>query len=162
MKIRFAELKDVPRLVEIGKTFHANTRFRVYDYNAAMVQKTLTDLISSKGMGKYVFFVAEDSAGVPVGGLIGCLESHIFSPRLNATIVHFDVLPEKRMSGAAVRLLTAFRKWAENRGVYELCVGVNSGENLPKLDRFFKRLGFQPTGGNYVMTISRQGRPLQT
>ncbi|MGV3742542.1 MAG: hypothetical protein ACO1NO_09565 [Burkholderiaceae bacterium] len=82
MKIRFAELKDITRLVEIGKSFHANTRFRIYEYNAAMVEKKLTDLIVSGGAGKYVFFVADDSTGTIVGVLIGCLEMHIFSPKL--------------------------------------------------------------------------------
>lgn len=153
MKIRFAEMNDVPVFVEMGKQFHANTRFREYEYNAEIVRHTLTELIARKGAGKYVFFVADDSAGKPVGGLIGCLESHIFSNKPAANIVHFDVLPEKRMGGAALRLLTAFRKWAENRGVFELCVGVNSGENLEKLDRFFKKLGFKATGGNYAMQL---------
>jgi L-amino acid N-acyltransferase YncA len=153
MKIRLAQLEDVPVFVQIGKKFHANTRFRVYPYHPELVSRTLTGLITRKGAGKYVFFVAEDSTGQAVGCLVGCLEGYIFSDKPVANIVHFDVLPEKRMSGAALRLLTAFRTWAENRGVMELCAGVNSGENLDKLDRFFKKLGFEATGGNYAMRI---------
>ena len=137
MKIRFAQIEDVPVFVALGRQFHANTRFRVYEYNAEQVGRTLNDLIVRKGAGKYVFFVAEDSSGQAVGGLIGCLEGHIFSAKPVANIVHFDVLPDKRMGGAALRLLTAFRKWAENRGVMELCVGVNSGEKLDKLGSVF-------------------------
>lgn len=159
MKIRFAHIDDVPAFVEIGRRIHATTRFQIYPFQPEQVTRTLTQLINSKGGGKYVFLVAEDSAGVPAGGLIGCLEQHIFSDRPIANIVHFDVLPEKRMGGAALRLLTAFRKWAENRGVLELCAGVNSGEDLDKLDRFFKKLGYTAVGGNYAMPLSYAQRP---
>lgn len=147
-------MEDVPVFVELGKRFHASTRFRQFEYKPALVERTLAQLIARKEEGKYVFFVAEDSSGQAIGCLIGCLEGYIFSDRPIATLVHFDVLPEKRMGGAALRLLSAFRKWAENRGVMELCVGVSSGENLEKLDRFFKRLGFRAIGGNYAMLLT--------
>lgn len=161
MKIRFAEISDVPVLVEMGRQFHANTRFRVFEYKPERVRHTLTSLVMNKGAGKYVFFVAEDSNGQLVGGLIGCLENHIFSDQPIANIVHFDVLAERRMGGAALRLLTAFRKWAENRGVLELCVGINSGEQLDKLDRFFRKLGFNITGGNYAMQMHLSANGVQ-
>ncbi len=66
-----------------------------------------------------------------------------------ASIIHYDVLPEKRMSGAGLKLLAAFRKWAESRGVFELSVGINSGTDIGRMDRFLKRLGFRLTGGKY-------------
>lgn len=85
--------------------------------------------------------------------MIGCVERHFFSDQVVASIVHYDVLPEKRMSGAALRLLKAFRTWAENRGSVELCAGVNSGDEYEKMDKFFKRLGFMPVGGNYALKL---------
>jgi len=57
------------------------------------------------------------------------------------------------MSGAGLKLLVAFRKWAENRGVFELSVGINSGVELEKMDRFLKKLGFRQTGGNYALSL---------
>jgi N-acetylglutamate synthase-like GNAT family acetyltransferase len=103
--------------------------------------------------GSHCFFVAEDSAGTPVGGIIGCVEPHFFSNRLVASVIHYDVLPEKRMGGAGLRLLMAFKKWAENRGAVELNAGVNSGTDLEKLDSFLRRLGFKLTGGNYSLML---------
>lgn len=50
--------------------------------------------------------------------------------------------------------LMAFRKWAENRGVFELCAGVNSGAHIERTDRFLRRLGFVQTGGNYALRLS--------
>lgn len=51
-----------------------------------------------------------------------------------------------------LRLLAAFRKWTENRVVFELCVDVNSGEKLEKLDRFFKKK-LSTTGRNYLIPL---------
>lgn len=156
MKIRFAALDDVPAFVEMGRRFHHLTRFRAYDYKPEKVGMQLKALIEHKA-GTHCFLVAESSDHQPVGGLVGCIESHIFSDRPVATLVHYDVLPEHRVGGAAVRLLIAFRKWAENRGAFELCVGVNSGVDLDKMDQFFKKLGFEVTGGNYALRLGNRG-----
>lgn len=157
MKIRFATVTDIPACVEIGRRMHGMTRFSQYDYNAARVSKNLWAVIETgqNGKGTHCFFVAEDQTGKIIGALIACIERHFFSDLSVASVIHYDVLPERRMSGAGLRLLTAFHKWAENRDVFELSVGVNSGVEIGKMDRFLKRLGFRPTGGNYSMCMAK-------
>jgi len=152
MNVRFAKIEDVPVFVEMARTFQALTRFKAYDYNAEKVAENLSAVVRNPN-GTHCFFVAEDSKGKAVGGLIGCVESHFFSDKLVANLIHYDVLPEKRMGGAGLKLLTAFRKWAENRGVFELSVGINSGTDLNKMDTFLRKLGFQLTGGNYSLVL---------
>lgn len=158
MKIRFATLDDVPTFVEMGRKFHANTRFSVYDYNPGRVGLQLRAAIETgqNRNGTHCFFVAEDSQGQSIGGLIGCMEQHFFSEQMVASVIHYDVLPEKRMGGTGLRLLMAFRKWAENRGAFELNAGVNSGTDLDKMDRFLRKLGFKQTGGNYSLALAAQ------
>lgn len=156
MKIRFATLDDIPPFIEMARTFHALTRFKEYDYNAERVAAHLSAVIENP-RGIHCFLVAVDASGAPVGGLIGCVESHFFSDKLVASVVHYDVLPEKRMGGAGLKLLTAFKKWAESRGAYELAVGINSGTDLAQMDSFLRKLGFQMTGGNYSMVLGIKG-----
>ena len=152
MKIRFATLDDIPAFVEMARTFHELTRFRAYDYNPERAAANLQAVIENP-RGTHCFFVAVDEVGMSVGGLIGCVESHFFSDKLVASVIHFDVLPEKRMGGAALKLLTAFKKWAENRDAFEISAGVNSGTDLDRMDSFLRKLGFQMTGGNYSMVL---------
>jgi len=153
MKIRPATLADVPAFVALGQRFHGATRFKHYDYNPQRVAATLTALLEDT-RGVYCFLVAEETGGQPIGGLVGTLEQHFFSEQLVASVIHYDVLAEKRMGGAGLRLLTAFRKWAENRGAHELNAGVNSGVDMDKMDRFLRKLGFRLTGGNYSLTLN--------
>jgi len=163
MKIRFAKMEDVPALVELGRAIHAVTRFKQFEFKPERVVGNLTAVIQDK-RGIYCFLVAEDASGKAVGGLVGCLERHVFSDQMVATLVHYDVLPEKRMGGAGLRLLTAFRRWAENRGAFELSAGISSGTDLNKMDRFMRRLGFELTGGNYSLMLEapkQQNLPVQ-
>jgi len=155
MKIRFATRADIPACIEIGRRMHAVTRFAAYDFNAERLAQSLGAVIDSgHAKGTHCFFVAEDATGQLIGGLIGCIERHFFSDLLVASIIHYDVLPEKRMSGAGLKLLVAFRKWAENRGAFELSVGINSGVEMDKMDRFLKKIGFRQTGGNYALPLA--------
>lgn len=153
MKIRFATYDDVTDCVELGRKLQAITRFSTYDYDAERVASQLRAVIANTN-GRHCVLVAEDSEGQLAGGLIGCIERHFFSDKPVASVVIYGVLPEKRMGGTGLKLLTAFRKWAENRGAVELNAGVNSGVESHKMDRFLRRLGFKSNGGNYSLNLA--------
>lgn len=152
MTIRFATLDDVPALVEGGRRMHGLTRFRRFDYDERKVAAAFKDLIT-KGQHKYVFLVAQGSSGGIVGALIGVLEQHIFSEQLTASVMHYDVLPEARSGGHAVRLLKAFEQWCKNRKVLEISLGVNSGEAIETVGRFVTRMGYRKVGENYAKDV---------
>lgn len=57
------------------------------------------------------------------------------------------------LDGQRDQRFTEFKKWAENRGAYELSTGVNSGTDPKRLDGFLRKLGFKCTGGNYTMVM---------
>lgn len=155
MRIRYAALEDIPACIEFGRRMHAATRFVIYDYNAKRLEHNLRAVIEvgQNANRTHSFFVAEDESGQIIGALIACVERHFFSDLLVASVIHYDVLPERRMGGAGLKLLIAFRQWAENRGAFELSLGVSSGVEMEKMDRFLKRLGFRQTGGNYALSL---------
>jgi GNAT superfamily N-acetyltransferase len=155
MSIRFAELSDVPALVQLGKHMHAITRFRNLVYDESRVAQNLTAALT-QGNGRYVCFVSEDSQGQVVGGLLAVLEKHIFSQQFTASIMHYDVLPQKRMGGYGVRLLKAFEQWCINRQVVEINFGINSVEEAREMQRlgsFALRMGYAKVGENYVRSL---------
>lgn len=150
--IRFATVDDIPAFVEAGRQIHATTRFSVYDYNAEKLSKALRAIIEDT-RGSSCFIAALDAAGRPLGWIIGTMERQFYSDLPVASVIHFGVVPGRRMSGAGLRLLMAFRQWAENRGAFELNAGVSSGVDIERMDRFLKRLGFRLTGGNYALML---------
>jgi GNAT superfamily N-acetyltransferase len=154
MKIRFAKPSDVSGFALAGSRVHGATRFQSFDYDVERVAQSLGAIVANPA-GPHCFIVAVDEQEEPIGWLIGCIECHFFSDRLVASIINYGVLPERRMGGAGLRLLTAFRRWAQNRGAVELNAGVNSGTDLERVDRFLRRLGFKFMGGNYSMNLGR-------
>jgi L-amino acid N-acyltransferase YncA len=148
MSIRFATLNDIPTLIEIGRGMHAITRFKTYPFNAQKTANSLAALVRHD-KGKYAMLVAKTSEHKIVGGLIGLIEQPMFSDAFVASIMHIDVLPEARMGGYGVRLIKAFEQWAKNRDAFEICFGVNSGNDSAK-NAFIKRLGYQSVGTNFM------------
>ncbi len=156
MNIRFATLADLPACVELGYRIHRSTRLSRFPYERELVEKNLRSLIitGQQHRRSHCLLLVEDIEGTVVGGLIGCIESHLFSHRPVANLIAYGVHPRHRMSGAAVRLLKVFVDWAKRRGVDEVNVGVNSGVDIERTDRFLKKMGFARTGGNYAMGLN--------
>ena len=152
MPIRFATVNDIPGLVALGKHMHAITRFKSFEYNEKRVAQALSAAIE-KGTGRYVCFVAEDSAQRLVGVLLAVLEQHIFSDQLTASVMHYDVLPESRMGGYGVRLLRAFEQWSKNRKVVEISLGINSLTEMDVVGGFVRKMGYLKVGENFVLPL---------
>ncbi|MCY4501994.1 MAG: GNAT family N-acetyltransferase [Alphaproteobacteria bacterium] len=91
--------------------------------------------------------------GRVIGGVVGSIGPHYHSPALAALLESFYVLPEHRGSIAFVKLLHAFRRWAATNGAVRMYVCVTSGVEIARTDRLLKRLGFEPTGGNYRLSL---------
>jgi GNAT superfamily N-acetyltransferase len=152
MPIRFATLQDMPDLLALGERMHALTRFRAQPFDRERLAQTFTALIT-QGQGKYAFMVAAKAQGRVVGGLLGVMEQQIFSPGWSASVMHYDVLPEARGGGYAVRLLKAFEQWAKNRQAVEINLGINSGGDFERVGRFAQRMGYSKIGENYVLAV---------
>lgn len=158
MNIRFATAEDVAGIIEAGRDVHAATRFRIYDYDVQRIARAVRTVIEESSDAQCLI-VAEDAEGRIAGCLFGRIERHFFSERPVATLVYIGVRPQRRMSGSGLRLITAFRRWAENRGAFELYAGINSGADIERMDRFLKRLGFRLAGANYFLPLASTQDP---
>ena len=152
MSIRFAALPDMPSLLILGERMHALTRFRSHPFERERLAQTLGGIIT-QGQGKYALLVAANTHEEIVGVLLGVMEQHIFSPGWCASVMHYDVLPEARGGGYAVRLLKAFEQWARNRKAIEINLGINSGGDFERVGKFASRMGYNKIGENYVLAL---------
>jgi GNAT superfamily N-acetyltransferase len=153
MAIRFATIEDVPALVELGRRMHAITRFRTFPFKEERVAQSLRSALG-EGKSRYVCLVAEAGDKQVVGALLAVLERHMFTDQLTASVMHYDVLPERRMGGYGLRLMKAFEQWAANRKVAEIAFGVNSGGDSAQIGAFARKFGFKPVGENFVKEMA--------
>lgn len=153
MKIRLAGPADLPTILALGERMHAESRFRHYGLNRAKAASAMEKLIANPS--RAVVLLAENSTGVAVGMLSGYVIEYFFC---DATAVQdrvFFVVPEARGSSAAMKLLLAFRRWAEARKVDELSINMSVGVEMERFNRMMGKLGFACCGSNFSLQLRK-------
>ena len=92
-----------------------------------------------------------------IGGLLQQTLHFISTDALLATVHNVNAPRRHRehLRGGRIvlGLLNGARSWAEARGAVELAVHVSSGVETGRTDKLLRRLGFEPTGGNYAVRL---------
>ena len=154
--VRFATAADIPALLELGKIIHQETRLSRFAFNPKRMASQLQAILLPP-RHEYCLFVAEKEGAGIVGTFWGQISQYFFSDALVATDYMFYVRPEMRGTPLAVRLVHAFRTWAENRGADEICINMTTGIDIERFDRFLRHMGFTYTGGNYSQWVVKEG-----
>ncbi|MDO8932830.1 MAG: GNAT family N-acetyltransferase [Rhodocyclaceae bacterium] len=152
--IRGARHEDFDRFMVLARAMHEESRFRRYPINEAKV-KELFGLHIDKAAA-YCVLLAERADGQLVGMLGGLVTDFFFSDARVAQDRVFFVLPEARGTSAAVRLLAAFRRWAENRQVDELEINMSVAVDMPRFNRLMTHLGFACCGSNFHLYLQKK------
>lgn len=151
MKVRLAEHKDVDAIMRLGVQMHAESRFQVYPMNTAKTRASIDKIIASPLAG--CILLAEHPQGGVVGMLAGYVVDYFFSDALVAQDSYFFVHPDFRGSPAALKLLIAFRRWAENRSASELCINMSVDVQQERFNKFMQHMHFKPCGTNFVLPL---------
>lgn len=151
MKVRLAAMTDVDATLRLGVQMHAESRFRAYPMNLEKTRASMEKLISNPLAG-CILLAEHPRAGV-VGMLAGYVVDYFFSDALVAQDSYFFVHPDHRGSPAALKLLIAFRRWAENRNASELCINMSVDVQQERFNKFMSHMQFKPCGGNFVLPL---------
>ena len=154
MRIRFAEHGDVEAILALAEEIFSHGRFAALTFDHEKVRQVVTHAVDNPG---YFLALAETADGELAGVHLANMENFFFAKEPFAQSVTFFVRPDFRGTSAAPKLLAALRKWAAKRGAHELVVGTgeSEGQDLEKTDRFLRKMGLEPTGGNYVQRLAR-------
>ncbi len=61
-----------------------------------------------------------------------------------------------RGSSAAIKLLMAFRRWAEQRNVSELNINMSVAVEMSRFNKMMSKLGFRCCGSNFSLGLGGQ------
>lgn len=142
---REARLADLPRMEEAAREFYAASRFlRVFD--PARFVGLWAQMISV-GIG-VIYVLGEERIEGALGGMV---YPEPYSGDLVATEFFWFVRPGHRGGGMA--LYRAFESWARERGCSQLRM-VHLADSMPeKLDRVYRRMGYEPAEVLYVKEL---------
>lgn len=152
MKIHLSELTDIDDIMALGARMHQESRFRIYPAHVDKSRASIEKLINNPLVG--CVLLARNHAGIAVGMLAGYVVDYFFSDALVAQDSYFFVAPEYRGSSAALKLLIAFRRWAENRNASELCINMSVDVDQERFNRFMTHLGFRNCGSNFTTPLT--------
>lgn len=137
--VRSATLDDIPRMVELGRLFLNETILAdMAPYDPDSVAALLMTCIEGDNACALVL----EQEGYIVGGFIGVLTRTYWNTGcLAAQQMAWYVEPAWR-SAEALKLLAAWEKWCEEKGVRVIFSGRKMGYEA--MERIFERRGYVP------------------
>ncbi|WES31870.1 GNAT family N-acetyltransferase [Varunaivibrio sulfuroxidans] len=147
-----ADMRDVECMIELGRVAHRESRFADLEYAPDKLMQSALGAMTEEGRKRMCLLMAE-YRGDLLGMIVATVGSHWFSSELGASAMVYYVHPDHRGSMAAIKLLHGFRRWAQNRRVRRININVTSGVGMARTDKLMRRLGFEFTGGNYVLEM---------
>jgi len=146
MPVTIRRITDLREAVAVGKflidEFHGAYRDRFAPVDGEKVLRYLGQHVIDG-----VLFVAEQD-GCLVGAMAGRPAEYWWSTERFVNEGVFFVSERARASRAAVLLLKAMQGYADDLGL-PLVVGVTSGDEVERKDRFFAKRGMARIGGIY-------------
>lgn len=152
MQLEWAIPGHLDELIEVGQKSHAEARVATLPLDEDRLRRSFKRVLEDD-RGVYFFVIARSTDGACAGVLFATVNRPFFTSALLAHAYWFYVAPEYRGSGAAGKLIAAFRRWAEKRGAAELQINQTSGVDLERVDAKLRRSGFDFLGGNYSMAL---------
>ena len=154
MKVRFATPDDLPAMYVLGQAMHAESRFRHYPMDSKRVEAMLRDMVTHPATA--CALLAETHDGELVGGLGAFVTTYFFADVRVVQDKWFYVAQPYRGSPAALKLMLAVRRWAENRRVHELNINMSVDIDRDRFDRFMGHLQFRNCGSNFFLPLQGQ------
>lgn len=154
MDVRFATGADIPALVALGRSMHVESRYGWMVYSADRAWKRLENMLARNDC---CVMVAADDVGELSGFLIGTVSEYAFAHDFVANLDFVYLVPARRSGLTAMKMFTAFRRWAINREVAEIVLSNRFGaENEAYVSKLFAKLGMPAVGGVHSTWIERR------
>lgn len=138
MIYRPADMADVPEILAIVTRMVAGTAFR------PPTEAKMRRLVA---MGAYYTEGAWDGEHL-VGFMCGNLSETFLNDEVNAYDKGFYVVPERRGSSIAPRLLRNFETWARSHGAANVWICQSVAHEIDATRRYFERQGYECQGFN--------------
>jgi GNAT superfamily N-acetyltransferase len=152
LTVRTAGHDDIQQLVELGRAMHLESNLSFLPFSEQKIVSLAEKMIGSNDT--CCVFVAQRKDRL-VGFMAGQLTYYFFCDEYFAIDQGLYVSPDCRGSSAAVRLISAYLTWAQNRRAREACIAVSTGVNLQMTDAILTRIGMEMVGGIYKVRTDR-------
>lgn len=146
MTIRTAKENDLNALAGLAAIFHQESP--VYSGVPIDDEKLKESLLGHILSG---IVIVHETRGEIDGAIIGFVLDYLFSREKRVMETAFYVLPERRGTTIASRLLLEFIRMAHKAGAKDVFVGVTTGIHHEKAIRLYEGIGFKKYGEAFLL-----------
>ena len=148
IEVRRATVADLPSCLDMTARFHAASPIAsVAPFDRDGMAATLTGMFDNPRAGVWIAFWNDKPVGL-AGAL--CYPLY-FNPAYEVVQELFWWLdPETRGCGAGEKLFQNVQNWAKDVGASAVFMIALNDSRVDKMDRFYKRAGFQPMERTYM------------
>jgi GNAT superfamily N-acetyltransferase len=153
--VRITRREDVVRAIGIAREAHRESRYGHLPFSEAKFLRVYGRMLARPGTSLGVFV---ERGGEVVGAMGASIGEHYLATGGRIATTHFlyvsGALRDTALGGrVAAKLMRLFIDWAKSNGADEINVHATSGIDPERTDKFLKRLGLQPYGGNYAARL---------
>ena len=150
MVVETAKLRDLDDLLQVGEAFQQESPLHgIQKFDVDKSKRFLTHMISND---QHCMFVAR-SKGKLSGFIAGGLRSMYYSHDKYLSEYIYFVTPNSRGSLAAKKLLDKFCEWGKDNDAKAAELGISTGINPERADKFMKKVGFKYMGANFYKEL---------
>lgn len=152
MSIRYEPFaaENIADIVVLGMALHEESAARDIPFDIEYSAQNAYDHIIKAENG---FGLLAMDGETPVGMIAGRLGRHEFSPAVLGYNHIWYVVPEKRGTPVAFRLLRAFEDWCMYRGAEHIHLGLAAGVLSERTGRALTRFRYKFLGGNFAKAL---------
>lgn len=143
INVRMGKIADIEAIVILGKQLCVESPAYIdRGFNVDKVKSMLAYMIGSE---TDVVLVAENTIGL-VGYFLGGMTYEWFSEEAIAFDYSVYVTPAQRNGRTAIKLFQAFERWAKDKHIKRLQVGITTQINTQNNSRLYRYLGYEDGG----------------
>ena len=147
LEIRPSYPDEFWRIEELIPAISQEGRFRDRPIDVIKL-KTLYDYQFTQLINTICYLAILDDQCVGFGAFV--VNPSFFGHDRTASDLILYVVPEKRGSTIALRILNQYEKWAMSQNVTEISLCIGSGINVENTGKFYEALGYQKESVVYV------------
>jgi hypothetical protein len=152
--VRDARKEEVFKLAERSRLVLLESTYAHMAFDANKTANYLYDAIL-KRPNWFLRVIAEQDTDEVIGGLLCYCEASLFGPDKVAYDITIMITKEHRGKclRQLIQVIEEYKYWATLQGARIIKIGVSSGINIEKAERFLERIGFTKMGSMHGVVI---------
>lgn len=144
------DIKDAEDIAHHGALMIAESQFKLFEYDFLKTKFFIDEWIKNPAG---IVIVAEDDKEF-VGFMMGVVSEQWWGRHITVGEMALYVIPEKRGSAAAPKLLAKFIEVSKGHGAEEIAAGISTGFDKGAT-RLYEKMGFVNCGNNFRMNMRK-------